>query len=127
MTIGELATEMNAEEGDVARAIVANGFSINDIDASNQYLVEMYVEYLQSRREADTVKDNFKYSDGEESVDKTRVYDQYRDHYRDLHSEWKDAKETYDRSVSEASTRYYQRKRADWLDRKRTPIRRTFR
>lgn len=124
MTIEELAAKLGVEESIAARAVVANGFSIDDVNDANQHLVEMHTEYLTAVKEADDVKNNFKYSDGEESVDKTKVYDNYRKHYQDLLSAWKDAKELYDRSTAEEGSRFHLRKRADWLDRGRTSIRR---
>lgn len=127
MTVEELVAKYGSDESTVLRSVTSNGLTIEQVDASNEHLVQMYVEYLEARKEADAVRDNFKYQDGEESVDKTKVYDNYRKHYQDLFNAWKESKEMYDRSASSEHSRYYQRKRASWLDRPRASLRRPFR
>lgn len=128
MTIAELAAKYGVESTVVEQAVTANGFTISQVDDSNEYLVAKYIDYLKAVEEAKEVRDYFKYSDGEESVDKSRIYDNYRKHYNDLLAVWKDAKELYDRSIATSEhSAYHQRKRAPWLDRRRASVRRPFR
>jgi len=128
MTIEELAIRYEVDESMVARAIVANGFTPSDVDESNEYLVKMHVEYLIAMKEADEVRNSFSYQDGEESVNKSSVYDNYRRHFKDLETAWKEAKNLYDRSKhEEAFGNFHIRRRAPHLDRGRNSVRRTSR
>ena len=130
MTVEELATEIGADVQEVRKALTANGFSIEDITTKNMYLVEMYVRYLIAKNEAEEVRNSFRFQDGEEQVDKSRVYDNYRRHYLDLLADWQDAFERYSDSINELSNNsFHLRKRADFLDanRRKRRIRRTFR
>lgn len=128
MTINELVEKYSVEEAIVSRAIVANGFTITDIDDSNEYLVAMYIDYLVAEESAKKARDAFRYTDGEETVDKSKVFENYRRHYMDLFNVWKDAKKIYDNSIWRPdNSAFHVRKRAPHLDRRRASVRRPFR
>ena len=130
MTVEELAAEIGADVQEVRKALTANGFSIEDITTKNMFLVEMYVRYLIAKDEAEEVRNSFRFQDGEEQVDKSRVYDNYRRHYLDLLADWQNAFERYSDSINElGNSSFHLRKRADFLDanRRKRRIRRTFR
>lgn len=130
LAIEDLATEIGADVREVRKALTANGFSIEEITTKNKYLVEMYISYLVAKDEAEEVRNSFRFQDGEEQVDKSRVYDNYRRHYLDLLADWQDAFERYSDSINELSNNsFHLRKRAEFLDanRRTRRIRRTFR
>lgn len=128
MTIEELAEEFGVEVREVRKAITANGFAISEVSENSKHLIELYLDYLKAETEASEMRDAFKYQDGEEQVDKSKVYENYRKHYMDLYDKWQRAKQDFldSRSKDEGSS-FHLRKRAEFLDAKPYNIRRASR
>lgn len=128
MTVEELAEEYGVEVREITKALAANGFSINEVTQSSKFLMELYIDYLKAEQEAASVRNSFKYQDGEEQVDKSKVYENYRKYYVDLYDKWMRAKQDYadSRSKDEGSS-FHLRKRADFLDSKQNRLRRSSR
>lgn len=113
----KLAYELAVDESVVSRAIHANGFSIDaDFDSEQENLIRMYVDYLIALEDAKEARLAFKYADGEESVDKSRIFDQYRKYANDLKDAWEDVKKAYDKSLGGKGSFFTIRTRAGFLD-----------
>lgn len=108
MTVIELAAELAVEVEVVEQAVIANGFSTDDsFDARQKHLISAYVDYLIAMEDAREQRIAFKYTDGEESVDKTGVYDQYRRYALDLLGAWREAKRQYDDEMDGGSESFF--------------------
>lgn len=117
MDMSKLAYELAVDESVVSRAIHANGFSIDaDFDSEQENLIRMYVDYLLALEDAKEARLAFKYADGEEAVDKSRVFDQYRKFANDLKDSWEDVKKAYDKSLVGKDSFFMIRNRAGFLD-----------
>lgn len=117
MKYDELSAELGLEAKVLDSAILANGFSSDDdFDAPKQNLVNMYADYLIAMEDAKEQRLAFKYMDGEESVDKSKVYEQYRRYAIDLLNLWRDQKKAYDDSFSGKDSFFSLRTRAGFLD-----------
>lgn len=117
MDVQALATKLEVEQSIVERAVLANGFSIDlDYTASQENLITMYTEYLLAKEDEKNARLAFKYQDGEESVDKSEIYDQYRKYANDLRRDWSEAKALYDDEFSGRHSFFTIRKRAPHLD-----------
>lgn len=119
MTLDELIASIDAEEEKIVKAIIANDFSLDsgtEYDEKKVSLVEAYVDYLVAREEAKEVRIAFKYTDGEESVDKSGIYDQYRRYANDMLAHWRDMKNAYDKRNAGLTSFFTVRKRAGYLN-----------
>ncbi|MGR5867433.1 hypothetical protein ACT7DZ_38745 [Bacillus cereus] len=92
---------MQADDSLFEEALIANGFSpltvLNDKQAQ---LVTFYYRYVDLMAKATSEASSFKYTDGEESVDKSSVSKNYRDlaqHYYEL---WRSKRVEYDSTGS---------------------------
>ncbi|WP_240514755.1 hypothetical protein [Bacillus cereus] len=88
---------MQADDSLFKEALIANDFSpltvLNDKQAQ---LVTFYYRYVDLMAKATSEASSFKYTDGEESVDKSSVSKNYRDlaqHYYEL---WRSKRAEYD-------------------------------
>lgn len=129
MNINEIAEMLEVDEAVVRESVQANGFSTTkSYDEGEEYLIKMHVSYTMAFKEAENLRNSFKYQDGEEQVDKSKVYDNYRKHYQDLYDRWQRAKQDFldSRSKDEGSA-FHLRKRADFLDAKPNRVRPSFR
>ncbi|MCU7556537.1 hypothetical protein [Macrococcus capreoli] len=117
MNLANLSEDLNVEESIVKRAAITNGFSIDsDYDEKQENLIRMYVDYLLALEDAKKARIAFKYADGEESVDKSRLFDQYRRFANDLYGAWEDVKKAYDKELSGQHSFFMLRNRAGFLD-----------
>lgn len=118
MTIDTLATELNVEKNIVVQAVISNGFSLDSEDYTEyqKYLIQLYTDYLQAMIELKSVRNAFKYTDGEESVDKSNVYEQHRKYAQDLFDLWKNAKDDFDKNTNNSSSFYTFRRRAGYIN-----------
>ncbi|UBH21878.1 hypothetical protein LAU42_08870 [Macrococcus armenti] len=117
MDVQALATKLEVEQSIVERAVLANGFSIDlDYTTPQENLITMYTEYLLAKEDEKNARLAFKYQDGEESVDKSEIYDQYRKYANDLRRDWSEAKALYDDEFSGSHSFFTIRKRAPHLD-----------
>lgn len=117
MTFNELQSELGIEKDKLEIAVTTNGFSIDsDIDARQKGLIVMYIDYLTAQEDAREARKAFKYLDGEESVDKSKVFDQYRRYAMDLYNAWNSAKRDYDEDMSGSGSYFTIRKRAGFLN-----------
>lgn len=124
-TPDDLAQMYNVEISVIHRAISENGFTPTEITEKNEYLIGMYVDYLKALKDAEAFKDTFRYQDGEEMVDKSGVYDNYRRHYMDLLQTWEKSKALYDRNTHQSEFgNFHIRQRAGFLDARRSQSRR---
>ncbi|PFR72939.1 hypothetical protein CN936_25560 [Bacillus cereus] len=101
ISVEELKQRLQADELRFDETLLANSFSsltvLNDKQAQ---LVTFYYRYVDLMAKATTEASSFKYTDGEESVDKSNVSKNYRDlaqHYYDL---WSSERAEYDGSGS---------------------------
>lgn len=119
MKKNEIVESLGVDEELVTLSISANNFTETNFSDRQTFLIKLYVDYLVARKEAEEIRNSFRYQDGEEQVDKSSVYDNYRRHYVDLLTEWEKAKREYeaDQTVSGGSA-FHLRKRADFLDSK---------
>ncbi|WP_144597455.1 hypothetical protein [Bacillus cereus] len=97
ISVEELKQRLQADELLFDETLLANSFSsltvLNDKQAQ---LVTFYYRYVDSMAKATIEAASFKYTDGEESVDKSNVSKNYRDlakHYYDL---WSSKRAEYD-------------------------------
>lgn len=112
-----LSTELEASEPIITAAIAANGFFDKvEFDPQEMYLLRTYIEYLDALELVKESQEYFKYTDGEESVDKSKVYDQVRRTANDLLTIWRNAKTEYDAKSSGTKSFFTMRKRARFLD-----------
>lgn len=117
MTINEIVEKYSLDREQVTDAVLSNGFSTSaDLDERQVHLVRQYVDYLEALADAKEQRIAFKYVDGEESVDKSDVFNQYRRHANDLYAKWSDSKRLYDRELNGKSSYFTVRKRAGFLD-----------
>lgn len=117
MNVDSLAIELSVDKAIVERAVLTNGFSIDtDFDNRQANLIRMYVDYLQALEDARQARVAFKYADGEEAVDKSRVFDQYRKFANDLKDSWEEAKKAYDKDLVGKGSFFTIRNRAGFLD-----------
>lgn len=97
MNIDELIEEYGVERQVAVKAVRANGFQVDaTFDGDQYHLITLYLDYLEAMDEAKEQRRAFKYTDGEESVDKSGVYDKFRRYAMDLFSAWTSAKRDYD-------------------------------
>lgn len=97
ISVEELKQRLQADDSLFKEALIANGFSpltvLNDKQAQ---LVTFYYRYVDVMAKATSEASSFKYTDGEESVDKSSVSKNYRDlaqHYYEL---WRSKRAEYD-------------------------------
>lgn len=107
---------------DVSEEVVERSFKANDVPANSERidpeienLVALYVDYLTALSDAKESREYFKYTDGEESVDKSKVYDNYRRYAQDVYNAWRSARSEYRQQMRQGGF-YKLRKRASWLD-----------
>lgn len=118
MTIEMLATDLNVEKNLVVQAVISNGFSLDSEEFTDYeiYLIRLYIDYLSAMIELKNVRNAFKYTDGEESVDKSNVYEQHRKYAQDLFDLWKIAKDDFDKNTNNSSSFYTFRRRAGYIN-----------
>lgn len=117
MNLDELTTELGVDKAVVKKAVQANGFPTDGtFEGEQTHLITLYVDYLEAMDEAKEQRRAFKYTDGEESVDKSKIYDQFRRHAMDLFSAWSSAKRDYDNSQKGLDSFFTIRSRAGVLD-----------
>lgn len=115
--LDELVEKLGVDGGIVEDAINANGFfDKKEFSAQEVYLLRLYVDYLAAMEDVKDAQYAFKYTDGEESVDKSKVYDQVRRTANDLLTIWRNAKSDYDAKDSGTKSFFTMRKRARFLD-----------
>ncbi len=108
-------TLYDADEKTVKRALKANDLSddLDTLDPELEHLIDLYIQYLKARDKSIETLDGFKYTDGEESVDKSGVYDKHRRFYSDLYNAWRSARQDYKRDLLNNGSFYKIRKRVD--------------
>lgn len=112
-----LSSELEASEPIITAAIAANSFfGKEEFDPQEMYLLRTYIDYLDALELVKETQEYFKYTDGEESVDKSKVYDQVRRTANDLLTIWRNAKADYDAKDSGTKSFFTMRKRARFLD-----------
>lgn len=99
-----------------ANNITPTSFKDGFLDPREENIVALYIEYLEALAHANEAIDFFKYTDGEESVDKSKVYDQRRRVAQDLYIAWRNAKLDLRRDNFNTGSFFKMRKRASWLD-----------
>lgn len=115
--LDELVEKLGVDSGIVEEAINANGFfDFTEFTAQEVYLLKTYIDYLAALELVKESQEYFKYTDGEESVDKSKVYDQVRRTANDLLTIWRNAKADYDAKDSGTKSFFTLRKRARFLD-----------
>ena len=115
--LDELVEKLGVDGEIVEEAINANGFfDKEEFNAQEVYLLRLYVDYLAALEDVKVAQHSFKYTDGEESVDKSNVYDQVRRTANDLMGKWRQAKTDYDAKDSGTKSFFTLRKRARFLD-----------
>lgn len=115
--IENITAELSTSSSIVEKAINANGFfTLTELDAEEINLVEMYAEYLIAMEDVKEQRRAFKYTDGEESVDKSNSFDQYRRYANDLLGMYNSARRAYDDAKSGANSFFTIRGRAGVLD-----------
>lgn len=115
--LDELVEKLGVDSEIVVEAINANGFfDLMEFTAQEVYLLKTYIDYLIAMEDVKEAQHAFKYTDGEESVDKSNVYDQVRRTANDLSGKWRAAKSAYDAKTSGTKSFFTLRKRARFLD-----------
>lgn len=115
--LDELVEKLGVDSLIVEEAINANGFfDKKEFSAQEVYLLRLYVDYLAALEDVKDAQHAFKYTDGEESVDKSNVYDQVRRTANDVMGKWRQAKSDYDAKTSGNKAFFTLRKRARFLD-----------
>ena len=115
--LDELVEKLGVDSEIVEEAINANGFfDFTEFTAQEVYLLKTYIDYLVALELVKESQEYFKYTDGEESVDKSKVYDQVRRTANDLLTIWRNAKSDYDAKDSGTKSFFTMRKRARFLD-----------
>lgn len=115
--LDELVEKLGVDSEIVEEAINANGFfDFTEFTAQEVYLLKTYIDYLAALELVKESQEYFKYTDGEESVDKSKVYDQVRRTANDLLTIWRNAKSDYDAKDSGTKSFFTMRKRARFLD-----------
>lgn len=115
--LDELVEKLGVDGEIVEEAINANGFfDKKEFSAQEVYLLRLYVDYLAALEDVKDAQHAFRYTDGEESVDKSNVYDQVRRTANDVMGKWRQAKADYDAKDSGTNSFFTLRKRARFLD-----------
>lgn len=117
MNIDEIIERHGVKEDVAEKAVLANGFPIDgEFEGAEYHLITLYLDYLEAMDEAKAQRGNFQYTDGEESVNKSGVYDKYRRYAMDLFSAWSSAKRDYDNANRGLDSFYTIRGRAGVID-----------
>ncbi|PTJ54188.1 hypothetical protein [Mammaliicoccus sciuri] len=118
MNITEVAKRFDITEDEATEYIIANGFSItsNDYDTQQIYLLGMYHEYVQAKKDAAKARETFRYQDGEEMVDKSKQFDAFRAYANDMFNRWQKELAQYNSDEDMQGSQLILRKRAKWLD-----------
>lgn len=118
MNITEVAKRFDITEDEATEYIIANGFSItsNDYDTQQIYLLGMYHEYVQAKKDAAKARETFRYQDGEEMVDKSKQFDAFRAYANDMFNRWQKELTQYNSDEDMQGSQLILRKRAKWLD-----------
>lgn len=112
-----IAAEIGVDRSIVEKAVKANGFfDKSTLDAEEENLVALYAEYLEAMVDVKEQRRAFKYTDGEESIDKSNAFDQYRRYANDLFSMYTSARRAYDDARSGTQSFFKIRGRAGVLD-----------
>ncbi|AMQ66679.1 hypothetical protein FDG96_gp20 [Bacillus phage Mgbh1] len=113
MLINEIAEKLNTSQEIVEESLEASGFPV---DPSRKYssrevhVTTLYVRYLTLMIEANEASHGFKYTDGEEGVDKTLVSDNLRRTAQMWYNRWLAAMEEKQRQQEHSA--FHIRKRA---------------
>lgn len=86
----------------IEESCTANGFNVEDKDqwTSQQVsLVVLYAKYINALDKAFDTASDFKFTDGDESIDKKQVSINYQDLATQLYDAWAKARAIYDASV----------------------------
>lgn len=117
MTLDEIVKKYSLDREQVVDAVLSNGFSTSaTLDERQVNLVKQYVAYLEALADAKEQRKAFKYVDGEEAIDKSDIFNQYRRHANDLYNVWTANKRAYEKELNGKSSYFTVRNRAGWLD-----------
>lgn len=86
----------------IEESCTANGFSLEEKDqwtSQQMSLVILYAKYIMALDNAFDTASDFKFTDGDESIDKKQVSTNYKDLAEQLYTAWLKAKSIYDASV----------------------------
>lgn len=117
----EFSIRYGSDPETVQKAFNANNIALKDfengfLEPSLENIVSLYIEYLEALAYAKEATDFFKYTDGEESIDKSDVYEQRRRVAQDLYIAWRNAFNDYKKQNQNTGSFFKLRKRASWLD-----------
>lgn len=117
MNIEDIVESYGIERVVAEKAVLANGFPLDgDFEGEEYHLITLYLDYLEAMEDSKEARRSFQYTDGEESVNKSKVYDQYRRYAMDLFGAWSSAKRDYDQSKRGLDSFFTIRGRAGVLD-----------
>lgn len=115
--LDKLVEKLGVDSEIVEQAIGANDFfNKTEFTPEEVYLLRTYSKYLLALEDVEEAKNAFKYTDGEESVDKSNVYDQVRRTANDLLGTWRQARSSYDAKSSGTRSFATIRRRARFLN-----------
>src|SRR5699024_1184544 len=119
--VEEFSSRCGSDPETVQKAFNAHNIALKDfengfLEPTLENIVSLYIEYLEALAYAKEATDFFKYTDGEESIDKSDVYEQRRRVAQDLYIAWRNASSDYKKQNQNIGSFFKLRKRASWLD-----------
>lgn len=115
MRITEITVKYNTTEEIVEEALLVSGFQVDystDYEAKTVNLAGLYIRYLVMMNEANEAAYGFKYTDGEEGIDKTAVNDNMRRTAQMWYERWEAEMEKREiEQVKESTSGFHIRKR----------------
>jgi len=115
MLITDITVKYNTTEGIVEEALLVSGFQVDyasDYSPKDVSLAGLYIRYLVMMNEANEAAYGFKYTDGEEGIDKTSVNDNMRRTAQMWYERWEAEMEKRElEQIKETSSGFHIRKR----------------